>query len=269
MQRITSLDNPRFKHLLSLARNGKARRHSRETLIEGLHLIQVYTAQINASYDLIVSEQALTNPNIDAWLKNGQSSGECVLLPEKLFNKLAHAETPTGLMARIKTPLPPSLDMAQAAVSIAHAQEDCLLLDGVQDPGNIGTILRTAAAAGVRHVLLSPQCAQPWSPKVLRAGQGAHFLLRIYEAADLTAFLAVFPGDHIVTSVTDDAPSLYEACWRHPAAWVFGSEGQGVGSALLESASLRVKIPMMKHMPSLNVGVAVAVCLFESRRRRS
>jgi TrmH family RNA methyltransferase len=127
--------------------------------------------------------------------------------------------------------------------------------------------LRTAAAAGVRQALLSPGCAAAWSPKVLRAGQGAHFVLAIHEEADLEAFADAYRGTLAVTTL-EDSLSLYAAEWQSPLAWVFGAEGQGVRRALLDRAGLKIRIPMPGAVESLNVGAAAAVCLFEAVRRR-
>ena len=138
----------------------------------------------------------------------------------------------------------------------------------MQDPGNLGTVLRTAAAAGIGQALLSPGCAAAWSPKVLRAGQGAHFALAIHEEADLAAFMADYRGMTAATCL-DGATSLYEARWTGPLAWIFGAEGQGVRPELVAAAQLRIKIPMPGAVESLNVGAAAAVCLFEAVRRRS
>jgi TrmH family RNA methyltransferase len=115
--------------------------------------------------------------------------------------------------------------------------------------------------------LLGPGCAAAWSPKVLRAGQGAHFVLAIHEDADLGAFMAGYRGTTAATCL-DDATPLYEARWEGPLAWIFGAEGQGVRAELLEAARLRVRIPMPGAVESLNVAAAAAVCLFEALRRK-
>ena len=135
------------------------------------------------------------------------------------------------------------------------------------DPSDRGTLLRTAAAAGIGQALLSPGCAAAWSPKVLRAGQGAHFALAIHEECDLLGFMAGFEGTTAVTCL-EGATSLYAAKLDGPIAWVFGAEGQGVRTELIEAAGLRVKIPMPGAVESLNVAAAAAVCLFEMVRRR-
>lgn len=115
--------------------------------------------------------------------------------------------------------------------------------------------------------MLGPGCASAWSPKVLRAGQGAHFALTIHEDVDLAAFVAEYEGTSAVTCL-DGATSLYEAKWQGPLAWIFGSEGQGVRPELQAAAGLRIKIPMPGEVESLNVAAAAAICLFEAVRQR-
>ena len=145
----------------------------------------------------------------------------------------------------------PTLDLAA----------DAVLLDGVQDPGNVGTLLRTAAAAGVRQVLaVDRACAAAWSPKVLRAGQGAHFVLDIVEDADLDALLSREYRGHGCRDLPGwgDQFLFMMLVWQGPLAWVFGAEGLGVSPALIAAADHRIKIPMPGAVESLNVGAAAA-----------
>jgi TrmH family RNA methyltransferase len=144
------------------------------------------------------------------------------------------------------------------------------MLEDIQDPGNVGTMLRTAAAAGVEQVLLSKHCAFAWSPKVLRAGQGAHFATTIVEDVDLVAWAQKFStrgGDVIATSPRD-AATLYDAEVREPWAVAIGNEGAGLSQALLARATSRIAIPMRADTESLNASAAAAVVLFELVRRR-
>ena len=144
----------------------------------------------------------------------------------------------------------------------------CVLLDGIQDPGNVGSILRTAAAAGVGQVLLSPQCAFAWSPKVLRAGQGAHFHLQIFEDIDLVAWARAYRGTLLATVAVAGDP-LFSVDLAPPVAIAIGNEGAGVSEALRSAATSRVTIPMPGGFDSLNAAAAAAVCLFEYVRQRS
>ncbi|MCX7893875.1 MAG: RNA methyltransferase [Burkholderiales bacterium] len=145
---------------------------------------------------------------------------------------------------------------------------DCLLLEEIQDAGNLGSILRTAAAAGVREVYLSKGSVFAWSPRVLRAGQGAHFSLAIREGAALAEVAAAFRGTVVATC--PDAPESLFALDLGPAvAWIFGNEGAGISPALAARATRRAHIPMPGGAESLNVAAAAAVCLFEAVRQRS
>jgi len=145
--------------------------------------------------------------------------------------------------------------------------DDCVVLDNVQDPGNVGSIMRTCAAAGIRRLVLTPGSAGAWSGKVLRAAQGAHFALEVYEQVAAATVLERLAVPMVVTTLAD-ASDLYLTALPEPAAWVFGHEGQGVGSELLAQAACRVRIPQTEGVESLNVAAAAAVCLFEQRRRR-
>ena len=142
------------------------------------------------------------------------------------------------------------------------------MLDAIQEPGNLGTLLRTAAAAGIRDVLLGEGCAQAWSPKVLRAGMGAHLALAIHEQAPLARMLAGFAGE--IAAPAPEAPeSLFELDLRQPVAWLFGNEGAGLSPEVAALATREVCIPMADRTESLNVSAAAAVCLFEQVRQNA
>lgn len=254
MKLIQSRDNAFYKQLKKLAESGRERRKSGRTLLDGVHLVVAFEQAQGPVETLVVAESAQRQPEI-ARLIAGR---EITVLADPLLRELGLVDTPSGLLAVVAMP------QARAAVDLA---QDAILLDGVQDPGNVGTLLRTAAAAGVKQVLLSPGCAAAWSPKVLRAGQGAHFVLNLVEDADLAAFVADYRGTTAVTCL-DGATSLYEARWQGPLAWIFGAEGQGVRRELIAAAGLKIRIPMPGAVESLNVGAAAAVCLFEALRRR-
>lgn len=254
MKLIQSRDNAFFKQLKKLAESGRERRKTGLTLLDGVHLVEAFEAARGPVETLVVAESALETDEISR-LTAGR---DIVVLADSLMREIGLVDTPSGLLAVVAQP------KSLAAVDL---ENDAVLLDGVQDPGNVGTLLRTAAAAGVRQVLLSSACAAAWSPKVLRAGQGAHFVLDIVEDADLVAAVRDYRGTVAVTCL-DGAVSLYEARWQAPLAWIFGAEGQGVSPELIAAADLRIKIPMPGAVESLNVGAAAAICLFEALRRR-
>jgi len=254
MKHIQSRDNPFFKSLKRLAESGRERRKTGQTLLDGVHLVEAYEAVYGPVDTLLAGESALTGGEIADFV----AGREIVVLADSLLRDLGLVDTPSGLLALVATP--------KRAAAPAPDQ-DAILLDGVQDPGNVGTLLRTAAAAGVTQALLSPGCASAWSPKVLRAGQGAHFALAIHEDVNLASFIADYRGTAAVTCL-DGSTLLYQASWGGPLAWVFGAEGQGVRAELIAAAGLRIRIPMPGAVESLNVGAAAAVCLFEMVRRR-
>lgn len=257
MKPIASRDNPGFKDLRDLARDARRQKREGRTLLDGPHLIAA-ALDHGAMPDLIaVSERAAALPEILALL--ARLPGVVPLcLRDALFDEISELKTPVGILARIAVPSEPTLPIAG----------DCLLLDAVQDAGNVGTLLRTAAAAGVRDVLLGPGCAGAWTPRVLRAGQGAHFALAIREAVDLAAFLRAYGGQS-VAAVAHGGQPLYQLDCSAPTAWLFGSEGGGIAPQLVALAKQRATIPLAPGSESLNVGAAAAVCLFEMRRQRT
>jgi TrmH family RNA methyltransferase len=148
-----------------------------------------------------------------------------------------------------------------------YLSTSAVLLDGVQDPGNVGSILRSAGAAGIKQVWCSPGTAFCWSPKVLRAAMGAHFVLEIFENADLPALVRDAKVPVLATSGYA-AECLYDVELAGPVAWVLGHEGQGVSDALLNLASRRVAVPHAGQVESLNVAACAAVCFFEQLRQQ-
>lgn len=259
MKAISSRDNPLVKHLHAIAHNARDRRKHDETLLDGTHLI---AAACDAGWTLkqwVVSESGVTRDEIRQLLERSTADSAAVCLPDALFAHVSPVDTPSGILALVSVPPPPAAPTADASL---------IVLDGVQDPGNLGTILRTAAAAGIVDALLTEGCAQAWSPRSLRAGMGAHFVLRIHEHADAAQMLAGYSGQILATGLEPGSRSLYTLDLRGPAAWLFGAEGQGLSAALRAFASTIVTIPMAAAVESLNVGAAAAICLFEQRRQR-
>jgi TrmH family RNA methyltransferase len=163
-----------------------------------------------------------------------------------------------GVAAVIRTPRPGPVPQSVAS---------CLLLENIQDPGNLGSILRTAVAAGVRHVFLSKGSVFAWAPKVIRAGMGAHFFLSIFEGIDVGEFTQSFRGS-VVAMEPRAGASLYDLDLRGPVAWVLGNEGAGLSEGARRLATHQARIPMPGPAESLNVAAATAICLFEQIRQR-
>lgn len=256
MKSIASRDNPTFKALRALANDAREQRRLARTLLEGTHLVGAYVDKVGLPARLIVSESGAGSGEVRALLKRFCGL-DALVLRDALFRELADTETPVGIMAEIAIP--------EASHGVVAGS--CVLLDAVQDAGNVGTILRTAAAAGVRDVLLGSGCASAWSLKVLRAGQGAHFDLSIRERVDLVNFLDDYPGTGIATVARAGEP-LFDLDLAGPVAWVFGNEGAGVSEKSALAARRRVTIPLAAGCESLNVAAAAAICLFEERRQK-
>lgn len=254
MKQIQSRDNSFYKQLKRLAESGRERRKTGLTLLDGVHLVTAWEDRFGPLKTLIVNDSALQGGEIAEHFGHR----DLIVLSDALMRDLGIVDTPSGLLAL--APMP------EATMPVDLGQ-DLVLLDGVQDPGNLGTLMRTAVAAGVSQIALSAGCASAWSPKVLRAGQGAHFALAITEQADLAEIMQTYRGTTLVTCL-EGASDLYETAWQGPLAWIFGAEGQGVSDALISLATQRVRIPMPGRIESLNVGAAAAVCLFEALRRR-
>jgi len=144
-----------------------------------------------------------------------------------------------------------------------HLVPSCVFLEGVQDAGNVGTILRSASAFGIRHAVLGKGCVDAWSPKVLRAGMGAHFAMEIQENADLADAIKRF-GGRVNCTVARGGVALQDADLSGRIGWIFGAEGQGVSDALAARAQLKVTIPMPGGAESLNVAAAAAICFYEA-----
>lgn len=218
-------------------------------MIEGSHLVaEALQAQLKP-LALLVSESGLARDEI----KRLVGKREPVVLSDPVFRAIADVEHPQGIAAEIAMP------------QIA-AQGNCVFLEGVQDPANVGAIVRSAAAFGVGEVILDRACADAWSPKTLRAGMGGHFKLGIRQVGELEKELDGFEGT-LVCTVPADGISLREAELKGRLGWIFGSEGRGISDAILRRARLRVRIPMAASTESLNVAAAAAVCLYEAFRR--
>lgn len=254
MERITSPQNTLFKEVRKLLANRRERIKTGLAVLDGPHLLAAWLDAGKVVKQILLSGQGLKNPEIAALLERSQSP--CVLLDDKLFIQLSDLPSPSGVLTLVAIP-----------ESMMPRQDGfCLLLDGVQDPGNVGAILRTAVAAGVDQVVLSAECADVWSPKVLRAGMGAQAVMSIIERADLLAFAHAFQG-RLAATLLDGAKSLFASDLSGDLALVLGAEGQGVSPELASLAQVRLKIPMAAGIESLNVGAAAAICLYERVRQ--
>lgn len=257
MSVVRSKDNERVKGWARLARDARERRRTGLAMLEGPHLIETCLERGRKPSCLIVSESGLLSGEIARLVERfGQDP---TVLSDAVFRKISDAESPAGISAVIEIP--------QEKPDCATSQ-GCLFLDGIQDAGNVGAILRSAAAFAVPDVVLGAGCADPWSPKALRAGMGGHFILRIASSADLAGDVVRFGATTLCTVVHDGEP-LESVELSGRIGWIFGSEGAGVAEGIAARSTRRVCIPMPGGGESLNVAAAAAICLYERRRQIS
>lgn len=259
MKTISSRDNAFYKELKQLATSSQARRKAGRTLLDGVHLCQAWLDLKGQPLHCVVSEGALANPEVAAIVERVEAAhGHVTALPDALFGALSQVEHGVHLLFLVETPQP---------ATPAVLAESAVLLDGVQDPGNVGSILRSAGAAGIKQVFCSAGTAFCWSPKVLRAAMGAHFVLEIFENVDLAALMRGARVPVLATSGYAER-QIWELDLRGPSAWLLGHEGQGVSDELLALATQRVVIPHLGQVESLNVAACAAVCFFEQARQQ-
>lgn len=254
MNQVQSKDNPRYKHWLRVS-SGKV---DDEVILEGVHLCQEWMRHqgqpVNAIFDRSKFERSAELQQLALELDPSLSVG----LDHGLWSRMSGvAGEGQGVAFVVKPPLPTLPE---------RISENCLWLDRVQDPGNLGTLLRTAAAAGVRQVYVGQGSARVWSAKVLRSAQGAHFALQIFEHLDLVEMTSRLDIPLAITSL-DGGHDIFDTGLPKICAWVAGNEGQGVSPALQALAQLRVFIPQSPAVESLNVAVAMALCLYEQFRQ--
>ena len=263
MKSISSRENPLFKQFVKLAESAAQRRISGLTLLDGTHLINAYHAALGLPQSLIIGESADGQAEIKNLLAQlaTEQAVPVVVLSDALFREVSPVKTPSGIIALIAIPV-------HAVIPVYQGESFSVLLEAIQDPGNLGSILRSAAAAGASDVYLSAGCADAWSPKTLRAAMGAHFQLRIHEQSDLEKVARGFNGKVVATTLQAKT-SLYQTRLTGTVAFVFGNEGAGLSEAVLQAASEQVSIPMPGGTESLNAAAAAAVCFFERVRQNT
>lgn len=260
MKHLTSRANPLYKQLLASAK--LAGRPGQSVWLEGMHLCKAWLEHFAEPTWAVFDESARHSTEVNA-LAEHVSNDRQIWLPCSLIKPLSTLKSPPNAMFVVELPL---------AAQQTDIRGNVVVLDDIQDPVNVGTILRTTAAAGIRHVVTSPATAACWSPKVLRGGQGAQFALQLQESVDLLNWLATHRTGSgrlpVIATTLEKSKSLYAEPLPNEAIWVFGHEGRGVRPELLAMADQRLSIPHdHAAIESLNVASAVAICLFEQRRQ--
>ncbi|MCB9135059.1 MAG: RNA methyltransferase [Anaerolineales bacterium] len=253
---LTSPKNPTIQHIRDLQARPRARREHGEFVVEGVRLVEEALAARLTPHTLLYTPDV--GPRGETILAGFRTLGvEATPVSDAVMQAASDTQTPQGLLAVLPIqprPLPPAPNFV-------------LILDGVRDPGNLGTILRTAAAAGVDAFLLPPETADPYAPKVIRAGMGAHFRLSIHtlswnEIQTVTRPLSVFLAD------ARGEKTYTETDFTRPLALIIGGEAHGADAALQTLHPTSLRIPMPGNTESLNAAIAAGILMFEVVRQR-
>jgi TrmH family RNA methyltransferase len=258
---ITSLHNPKIQSVRKLLAHAKARREEQAFVIEGVRLAEealkgAWKAQLVLFTDALDGRGKAV---VDGFSAPGAPVEQ---VSEAVMKAVSETESPQGLL----------VVLAQQTLPLPDSPDFLLILDGVRDPGNLGTVLRTAAAAGVQAVLLAPGCVDAWSPKVLRSGMGAHFRLPIHSLGwqDIKRTLKQ-PSNELRIFLADSAGGIpnTDADFRDPVALIVGGEAAGSGTEAVSMAEMKVHIPMPGGGESLNAAIATSIMLFEVVQQRT
>jgi RNA methyltransferase, TrmH family len=247
-QHISSASNALLKDLRRLAHDSTAYRKQGRVWLEGDHLCRAAMARGVQPELAVFAESAWTSAARE-WTQHG---GKNIVVADALFGSLSGLESPARMGFVVAMPPQPSLRAGLATV----------VLDGLQDAGNVGSILRSASAFGFRQVMAMKGTAALWSPKVLRAGMGAHFALQLLEGMEPTDVPALQVP--LLATSSHQGELLHRSSLPWPCAWVFGHEGQGVSRAVADLSPHWVRIAQPGGEESLNVASAAAVCMHAS-----
>ena len=256
MTKITSSQNPKVKLVRTLLGRAKERREAGAFVVEGVRLIEEAEAR-GWKFQFALYDDSLNERGSSLVEQLFARDMDVEEVSEHVMKSLSDTETPQGILAVLELNQLPNPD----------APDFILIPDQIRDPGNLGTLLRTAAATGIQAVFLPPETTDAFAPKVVRSGMGAHFRLPIQsmkwekirrEIKGLQVYLADMDGT-----------SCWETDLRRPLALIVGSEAEGASQEARELATQKISIPMSGDIESLNASVAGSVLMFEVVRQRS
>ena len=255
MQIISSKDNELIKHLRKL-KDKKYRDENNEYIVEGVKLIEEAVRENAKIKKIIICENTTNTYEIPTNIRFEIAKYECIYVTEKIFTQISDVKAPQGILAII--------EKGCKQGQIDYSEDIIIALDGIQDPGNLGTILRTVDSANLKQIIVSADTADCYNPKVVRSTMGAIFRVNIIETAELETTLKEIKKhkfDVIVTSL-DTERSIYDIKYNKKVI-VIGNEANGVSKEIQEMADTKVKIPMLGKTESLNASVATAIIVYE------
>ena len=260
MQSISSKENELIKHIKKL-KDKKERDSSNEYVIEGIKLIQEAIQENVNIKQIIVCDDCDKTESIPKDLMYEIAKYDCIYVTKKVFKYISEVQEPQGILAVI--------EKNNSDVEIDYTQDIIVALDDVQDPGNLGTILRTVDSIGLTQILVSKGTADSYNPKVVRSTMGAIFRIKIIECEDLEKTLKEIKKHKfkvVVTSLQTEN-SIYEINYNKKVI-VIGNEAKGVEKNIQELADEKIKIPMLGKTESLNASVATGIVLYEYVRQK-
>ena len=260
MQRISSKDNEFVKHIKKL-KDKKYRDQSNEYVIEGIKLVEEAINENAKIKQIVICEECIKTQEISKKLMYEIASFDCIYVTENVFNSITEVKNPQGILAVI--------ERKNSENEINYNEDIIVALDGIQDPGNLGTILRTVDSIGLKQILVSKKTADVYNPKVVRSTMGAIFRVKVIECDNLEKTLKEikkYKYEIVVTSLQTNE-SIYDIKYNKKII-VIGNEANGVSKEIQEMADKKVKIPMLGKTESLNASVATGIVLYEYVRQK-
>ena len=260
MQVITSKDNEVIKNIRKL-KEKKYREQEKKYIIEGIKLIEEAVEEKAKIDAIVVCEDCVKDGTIEQKLLYEIAKYNCIYVSEKVFSAVTEVTNPQGILAVV--------EKETGEETIDYNQDVILVLDGIQDPGNLGTILRTVDSVGLNQIIISKETADAYNPKVVRSTMGAIFRIKIIIVEDLVKTLKEIKKHKfkiVATSLKTDK-SIYDVDYDKKVI-VIGNEANGVSKEVLETSDIKAKIPMLGKTESLNASVATSVILYEYVRQK-
>ena len=253
MEIIRSRQNTKIKQIAKLATEAKARRQAGLTVIDGVSFVRDYIAKFGQPEMLLIDETKQQRAQSVMEL-----ASDYVLVSSEVMKAISPVKTNAGVLAVVKIP---------TASRFQSTERSVILIDQVQDPGNLGAICRLALAVGIRDIMLADGSVDAFAPSVIRASAGAVFDLNIYQKTDLAQFITTHADYQFIATSSHAEKNIFELDLTGKIGWLVGNEGAGVSPALLQMVTLTAKIPQSDKLESLNLAMATTVCLYEQFRQ--